>query len=395
METQSSPSSFIEYMMKNDNTMKCRNDISTPMGLVREIVASIPDGVFRDGIKVLDPCVGMGNFLVGIQERFETMGITGTMTGIDINYERTSIAKKLLPSANIICGSFLDMATEQYDIIIANPPYAKIMENGKRTSKSHNLFPMFILKGLDMLAEGGALVFLCPTSWMSLSDRNVVAKKLMEFHIVRLDIDSSKKWFAGVGSSFSWFVCVKEKSTTASMITGKFKGKTFNDSIVLKNLDFIPLFCTNMSLRILLKMTSGTKTFSIETSSDLHATTKKSLLSTEKSDAFPYKCVHTKNQTKWSSRPHKFQTGVKVFICLSSTYETWIDECGMTQSVAFVRCENMKQAEKIKDFLDSDAVRFVVSITRYGNFANIRVLQRLTEATLDDDEQKYISDFLY
>jgi adenine-specific DNA-methyltransferase len=383
----------IDTFLANDSTAVSRNDITTPMVLVKEMLDAIPRRVFKDGMKVLDPCVGLGNFLIGMQDKFTEYGVSGELFGTDININRVNIAKQLLPDATIRTGSFLDMPIELFDVVVANPPYAKITD-GKRASKNHNIFPEFILKSLSMLKEGGAVVFICPTSWMSLSDRNIVAEKLTALNMVRLDINSSKKWFPGVGSSFSWFVCVNE-SHTMTHVTGKYLKHTFDNHVVLQNERFIPLLCTDMAIRIMRKITGGDNKLCIETSSDLHAYTRKSIISDHQDDAHPYKLVHTKKQTKWSQRPHKFQDGVKVFICLTSTYETWIDSCGMTQSAAFVRCDNREQALDIKKTLDSLPFVFAISITRYGNFTNIRVLQQLSARDdYTDDEIDYMKKFI-
>jgi hypothetical protein len=89
-----------------------------------------------------------------------------------------------------------------------------------------------------------------------------------------------------------------------------------------------------------------------------------------------YKLVHTPSQIVWSKIPHKFQEGYKVFISLTNQYSTFIDNCGMTQSIAFIRCSSMKEAIKIKNELDNEIYKFLNNITRYGNFNNIRVLQK-------------------
>lgn len=367
----------IHTLLAHDSTATSRNDITTPMVLVKEMLDAIPRRVFKDGMKVLDPCVGLGNFLIVMKDKLNEYNVSGELVGIDINTDRVNLAKQLLPGSAIKTGSFLDMPIELYDVIVANPPYAKITD-GKRASKNHNIFSEFILKSLSMLKEGGAVVFICPTSWMSLSDRNIVAEKLTALNMIRLDINSSKKWFPGVGSSFSWFVCVNEPHEGSTHVTGKHLKHTFDSNVVLRNERFIPLLCTDMANRIMKKIISGDNTLRIETSSDLHATTKKDIISNHQDGEHPYKLVHTKLQTKWAQRPHKFQDGIKVFICLTSTYETWIDSCGMTQSAAFVRCIDNEQALDVKKTLDSLPFAFAVSITRYGNFANIRVLQRLT-----------------
>ena len=383
----------IHTLLANDSTATSRNDITTPMPLVKEMLDAIPIRVFKDGMTILDPCVGLGNFLIGIRDKLTKYNVSGNLVGLDTNAERVNIAQQLLPEATIKTGNFLDMPTELYDIIMANPPYAKITD-GKRASKNHNIFPEFILKSLSMLKEGGAIIFICPTSWMSLSDRNIVSQRLTALNMIRLDINSSKKWFPGVGSSFSWFVCVNESHKGMTHVTGKHLKHMFDSNVVLRNERFIPLLCTDMAMCIMKKITSGTAKLGIETSSDLHATTRKDIISNHQDDKHPYKLVHTKLQTKWAQRPHKFQDGIKVFICLSSTYETWIDACGMTQSAAFVRCIDSEQALDVKKTLDSLPFAFAVSITRYGNFANIRVLQRLTiRDDYTDDELDYMKKF--
>ena len=51
--------------------------------------------------------------------------------------------------------------------------------------------------------------------------------------------------------------------------------------------------------------------YKVETSSDLHKYTKRDLISTEQSDEYKYKLIHTPKQTVYAKRPHKFQEGYK------------------------------------------------------------------------------------
>lgn len=117
---------------------------------------------------------------------------------------------------------------------------------------------------------------------------------------------------------------------------------------------FIPLYYSE-SVRSLINKTvrSTHPTYNVETTSDLHRTTKKCLLSPIEDKDHPYRLIHTPKQTVWSSRPHKFQKGWKVFISLSDKYGTFVDNCGMTQSVAFIRCKTKADALRIKKELDS------------------------------------------
>ena len=47
----------------------------------------------------------------------------------------------------------------------------------------------------------------------------------------------------------------------------------------------------------------------------------------------------------------------------------------MTQSITFIKCENKKEANKIKEILNHPMYKFINNICRFGNFNNIRILQ--------------------
>ena len=72
---------------------------------------------------------------------------------------------------------------------------------------------------------------------------------------------------------------------------------------------------------------------------------------------------------------------------LTSYYTVFVDECGMTQSVAYIRCETKEIAEKLCNVLKHPLYKFLNDICRYGNFNNIRVLQRFPFH--DDSETVY------
>jgi hypothetical protein len=85
--------------------------------------------------------------------------------------------------------------------------------------------------------------------------------------------------------------------------------------------------------------------------------------------------IHTPKQTVYASRPHKFQEGYKVFISTTDKYKVFVDECGMTQSIVFIRCDTKVQAETYKNILEHPLYVFLNNICRWGNFNNIRILQ--------------------
>jgi len=95
----------------------------------------------------------------------------------------------------------------------------------------------------------------------------------------------------------------------------------------------------------------------------------------KKTDIYKYKLIHTPSQTVYSSKPHKFQKGYKVFISTTDKYKIFVDNCGMTQSIVFILCDNETQANKYLQILQHPLYVFINNICRWGNFNNIRILQ--------------------
>jgi hypothetical protein len=186
----------------------------------------------------------------------------------------------------------------------------------------------------------------------------------------------------------------KKTFTVANNYTLKDKQEVLLD----KNQNFIPLYLSQSVCDILQKTVNNASLprYKIETTSYLHKTTKKQFLSSEQSNEFCYKIIHTPTQTVWSKISHKYQAGWKVFISLTNQYSTFIDNSGMTQSIAFVRCNDKQEAEKIKTELDNGVFKFINNVTRYGNFNNIRILQSfplLDSFKLSKEEMEFIELF--
>jgi hypothetical protein len=123
--------------------------------------------------------------------------------------------------------------------------------------------------------------------------------------------------------------------------------------------------------------------FACQTSSDLHKTTKKHLINDTKTDVYKYKLIHTPKQIVYASIPHKYQDGFKVFISLTDKYKLFIDNCGMTQSIMFIMCNDRDQAERYLKILQHPLYVFINNICRYGNFNNIKILKSFPLPDMD------------
>lgn len=372
-----------------------RNDICTPMGCVKEMVDSIPPSFWRrKNLEILDPCSGNGNFHAYIM-RFSPLD---RLVFNEINEKRIANVRRMFgEGARITKQDFLTYDEERkFDLIVSNPPYARFDERGNRVSKNHNMSRAFIAKALRMTKPGGMILFIVPNNWMSFSDRNTLPGELSRFQFLHLNIHGAKRWFPKIGSTFTWFLLKKVPNGRPFTVENGYLWRDRANASLRTNVNYIPLYFNDVVDGIFRKtIDRASEKQGIETSSDLHRYTQSHLLSDVRRASHPYKVIHTPSQVLWSRRPHKHQKGWKVFLSLTDRYRTFVDNCGMTQSVAYIRCGSKAEAMARKRELDAPVFRFLNDLTRYGNFNNIRILQRfprLAEINLNGKELKLVEE---
>jgi adenine-specific DNA-methyltransferase len=370
------------------------NDVPTPIACVIEMMSKLPPEIWaKPELSIFDPCCGNGNFEVPIY--FELLKYHDKQTILekilefnDINASRLENVRQIFCESKyrlrITCCDYIGststpttLPSKKYDLIVANPPYAKFMENGKRASKNHNCIKEFLEKALSQLQPNGYLLFITPDNWMSYADRNTLIEIITSLQIIHLDIHSAKKYFKKIGSSFTWYIVQNCPSYKNIEISGIWKKTSYVSSVLPQRRKYIPLLYTQTVQDILSKTIDNISLpkFDVKTSSDLHRYTKAKYINNEKTDVFEYRLIHTPSQTVYASRPHKYQEGVKVFISTTDKYRVFMDHCGMTQSIVFILCENEEQATKWVNILQHPLYVFLNNICRWGNFNNIRILQ--------------------
>ena len=379
---------YDETLNTDKSTYKSSNDEPTPIDCVSEMISKIPNELWgKTDLSILDPCCGNGNFSVPIvfellKYHDEKKILEQILEFNDINEDRLENVRSVFCSEKynlqITNHDFITFSSiKKYDLIVANPPYAKILENGKRASKNHNLIKDFIQKALSQLKPNGYLLFITPDNWMSYADRNVLIEIITSLQIVHLDIHSAKKYFKKIGSSFTWYIIQNCPFYKNINVSGIWKKREYASSVISKQRKYIPLLYNQMVQNILSKTIDNATLpkFDVKTSSDLHKYTKAGLIRDEKTEEYKYKLIHTPRQIVYSSRPHKFQDGYKVFISTTDKYSVFIDDCGMTQSIVFIICSDEEQAKKYLQILQHPIYVFVNNICRWGNFNNVRILQ--------------------
>jgi len=384
---------YDEVLNIDKSTYKSSNDEPTPINCISEMISKVPIELWKKKeLSIVDICCGNGNFHIPIL--FELLKyhdkkhiLEKILSFNDINESRLENVRKVFCNDNyklqITNKNYIEVEVDgdkndiKHDLIVANPPYAKLLENGKRASKNHNLIKDFIEKALSKLKPNGYLLFITPDNWMSYADRNLLIKIITELQIVHLDIHSAKKYFKKIGSSFTWYIIQNCPSYKNINISGIWKKQEYNSSVISQKRNYIPLLYNQIVQNILKKTLDNTELpkFEVKTSSDLHKYTKKKFINDKETSMFKYKLIHTPSQTVYASKPHKFQEGYKVFISTTDKYSVFIDNCGMTQSIVFILCSNKDQSQKYKKILEHPLYVFLNNICRWGNFNNIRILQ--------------------
>ena len=384
-KTQAEVFAHFDRLNQDMRHFRTSNDICTPMGCVQEMVDSIdsidPGFWKKRNLQILDSCCGNGNFHAYIQFKTSLKNLHFN----EINKDRLRNVRSFFGQGiNLAAEDFLSFgaigsryAGERFDLVVSNPPYAKFCGD-KRASKNHNMSRAFIRKALEITKDDGYILFIVPDNWMSFSDRNVLPRLMSQYQFHHLNIHGAKKWFPKVGSSFTWFLLQKSPNRHRFMVENHYKKHDRVPARIDRGIDFIPLYYSDI-VHSLLKKTiyADIPKYPVETTSDLHRTTKSGLISPTSDQSYPYRLIHTPKQTVWSARPHKYQDGWKVFLSLSDRYGAFVDNCGMTQSVAFVRCNSKAEANRMAREMNKPLYRAINNLTRYGNFNNIRILQRL------------------
>ncbi len=396
---------YDKTLNRDTNLVETSNDVPTPITCIEEMVGKIPEKVWKNAtLRILDPCCGCGNFFFVIYNKLvryhSPQHILENMLYFnDINDNRLNQVRKIFGikdyKLNIFRRSFLDFTPDDqgmYDIVVANPPYAKLMDNGKRASKNHNLIGVFINKTLEILNPNGLLLYITPDNWMSCADRNEIITTLTTLRIIHLNIHTAKRYFPGVGSSFTWYLVQKSKPTKHIEVSGTWNKQEYTSKIPSGPRTYIPLYYTNLVHSILSKTIDNAELpkYKVETSSDLHKYTKKALISSTENGEYQHRLIHTPSQTVYASRPHKWQDGYKVFIGLTSYYNIFVDNCGMTQSIGFIRMPSPEEAESTCEVLKHPIYKFINNICRWGNFNNVRILQKFPKY---EGELEQIYDF--
>ncbi len=168
-------------------------------------IAPLPE-ISSDTLRVLEPAVGVGNFLHQIVKKYQ--GKKLIVDCVDINKDSINLCKLLIKKyisldnveINFFNEDFLLLETNKtYDVVIGNPPYMKIKDNsllskyrrGLVNQTTNNIFSFFIEKCSKL---GKHVSLIVPKALLN-APEYMKTRKLLETHTLLHVNDYNEKAF--------------------------------------------------------------------------------------------------------------------------------------------------------------------------------------------------------
>lgn len=175
------------------------------------VVKDFPDAKGFNSVRILEPSVGVGNFLPCIIGKYYDVKHVW-IDVCDIDSTSIAIVKELVTLLDIPSNIHINYITAdsllyeyccRYDIVIGNPPYKKLSGKPKLLAaykskvvnkETNNLFSFFIEKALSC---GDFVSLVVPKSLISAPEFNKT-RELMQQYNIRKIVDFGEKAFKGV-----------------------------------------------------------------------------------------------------------------------------------------------------------------------------------------------------
>jgi len=181
----------IEQILDKE-TWKSYGAVSTPPEIV-SFMLKLSGVKTWESLRILEPGAGLCEFLEKIYQNHPN----NYFYGVEANRDIYDIAHSLFPQFHLILEDFLLWKPEiEFDLVIGNPPYGiigdqshypiHILKKKKEAYKAifstwygkYNIYGAFIEKGINLLKNGGKLIFILPTTFMVLDEFKLLRKFL-------------------------------------------------------------------------------------------------------------------------------------------------------------------------------------------------------------------------
>jgi len=387
-----------DYVLLADVEKKKFGEVMTPLTLVKEMLATLPEEVWSNPeLKWLDPANGTGPYPILVIYKLMN-GLKDWEPDEEKRYkhiiENMIYVCELQPknmflymcavdplnrySLNVHCGSFLeggfdnkmkDWSVDNFDIVMGNPPY-----NGAETGGGNSLWDKFIRKSIPKIQEFGFLLLVHPSSWRKPPSERSKTADIWDLltnknQLVYLEIHSVEdglKTF-NAGTRYDFYCVEKRKKYKESIVIDE---KGVRNLINCEEWKFLPNYNIHNINKLLGKDCRILFSRSAYGSDRPH-------VSDTMSDEFIYEVVHsiTKSGPRifYSSRCDRGFFGLsKVIFAESGLNDVIVDmsgRYGMTSHAFAIEVDSEEEASEIKRCLLSDEFKEIIKSCSWGNFA--------------------------
>ena len=200
----------------------------TRQDICYSIIGNLPEAKEYSSINILEPSIGVGNFLPTLIEKYaQVTSVNIDVVDVDSNsleLLKVLVAKIQVPKnihINYINADFLLLDFEKrYDIVVGNPPYMKITKDKNLLAKykemayntdTNNIFSFFIEKALKI---GNIVSLIVPKSLINAPEFNKT-RELMKAKKISYIIDFGEKGFKGVKiETINFIIDTRKKGAT-------------------------------------------------------------------------------------------------------------------------------------------------------------------------------------
>ncbi len=183
----------------------------TRQDICYSIIKNLPDSKDFTSIDILEPSIGVGNFLPVLINKYKSVPSV-TIDVVDIDSQSIEILQALISTLSIpdnvrinyINDDFLLHSFDKhYDLVVGNPPFKKITKEKALLAKykecatnkaTNNIFAFFIEKSIKL---GNVVSLIVPKSLINAPEFNNTRSLMANFRITHI-IDFGEKGFKGV-----------------------------------------------------------------------------------------------------------------------------------------------------------------------------------------------------
>ena len=207
------------------------------------VVKNLPDFRQKKILRILEPAVGIGNFIPLLIEKYQDKEkVILDLVDIDPNVLR--VLKIILAKLNIAPNFEINFIEndfllyefkEQYDIVVGNPPYKKIStvhdqlhqyRQGCLNQDTNNLFAFFIEKAMKL---GKFVSLIVPKSLINTPEFNQTRTLLLQNNLMKI-ADYGEKAFKGVKiETVSFLVETQSKKIQDDILIESYITKTYQN----------------------------------------------------------------------------------------------------------------------------------------------------------------------